>query len=316
MSLLKPSETYSPTYPEFVEITKRHEEAHWHEGEAKLQQDVEQWKTGQITDDEKRFVNSILRLFTQSDVAVGGDYYDNLIPVIRNNEARNMLGSFAGREGVHQRAYALLNDTLGFGEGFYSEFLEYKEMKDKIEFMMDMHNHSMHDIGISIAKQVLCEGVCLFASFAMLLNFQRYGKLLGMGDVNQWSIRDESIHVYGLSRLFRQFLKEHPRIITDGFKQEIYQCARDVVKLEDGFIDLVFSNVTLEGITPGDTKSYIRSVADYRMEQLGFKSQFNSKNPFEWLSWLTSGTTIENFFETNTTGYSKNSMTGSYANGY
>lgn len=314
--MLEPSVSYVPIYTQFVEITKEHEEAHWHEGEAKLQQDVEQWKTGAISDDEKYFINSILRLFTQSDVAVGADYYDNLIPVIRNNEARNMLGSFAGREGVHQRAYALLNDTLGFGEGFYTEFLEYGEMKDKLEFMLDMQNTSPAEIAKSIAKQVLVEGVCLFASFAMLLNFQRQGKLMGMGDVNQWSIRDESIHVKGLSALFRQLVSEHPDILTDSFKKDIYETNRKCVTLEDAFIDLAFRMGGVEGISNEATKQYIRSVADYRMQQLGFKPEYNVENPFDWLEWLTSNSTVENFFEANTTGYSKNAMRGSYAGAY
>jgi glutaredoxin 3 len=316
MSLLEASKVYTPIYPEFVEITKIHEEAHWHEGEVKLQQDVEDWKLGRITDKEKYFINSILRLFTQSDVAVGSDYYDNLIPVFRNNEIRNMLGSFAGREGVHQRAYALLNDTLGFGESFYTEFLEYKEMKDKIEFMLDMKNATPHDIAVSLAKQVLVEGVCLFASFAMLLNFQRQGKLMGMGDVNQWSIRDESIHVHGLSTLFRQFLVEHPYLVTDAFKAEIYETARTVVSLEDGFTDLAFAAGGVEGITGDEVKQYIRSVCDYRMQQLGFKAEYGVASPFDWLDWITSNSMMENFFETNTTGYSKNSMIGSYDGGY
>lgn len=316
MSLLEYNKTYVPVYPEFVEITKRHEKAHWQEDEAKLQQDVEQWKTGAITDDEKRFVKSILRLFTEADVSVGRDYYDNLIPVFRNNESRNMLGSFAAREGTHQRAYALLSDTLGYGEDFYTEFREYKEMKDKIEFMLDMKNKSYRDIALSLAKQMLCEGVCLFGTFAMLLNFSRYGKMLGMTDINLWSIKDESIHVYGLSRLFRQFLAEHPKIVDDGFKREIYECARTVVRLEDSFVDLVFRECRLEGITGEDTKVYIRSVCDYRMGQLGFKGQWDVANPFDWLSWVTSNAMIENFFETNTVGYSKNAMIGSYAGGY
>lgn len=314
--LLEPSKTYVPIYPEFVEITKQHERAHWHEGEAKLQQDVEQWKRGDITDDEKQFIGSILRLFTQSDVAVGADYYDNLIPVIRNNEARNMLGSFAGREGVHQRAYALLNDTLGFGETFYNEFLQYGEMKDKLEFMLDMKNTSKTEIAKAIAKQVMVEGICLFASFAMLLNFSRFGKLLGMGDVNQWSIRDESIHVQGLAALFRQFIKEHPRIVTQDFKKDLYNTNRLCVSLEDKFIDLAFASGGISGITGDDTKQYIRSVSDYRLQQLGLKAEYNVSNPFSWLDWLVGGSTIENFFESNTVGYSKNAMTGEYANGY
>lgn len=316
MSLLETSKTYFPTYPELVEITVQHEQSHWGEWEVKLQQDCEQWKLGVITDKEKYFVNSILRLFTQSDVAVGSDYYDNLIPAIRNNEARNMLGSFAGREGVHQRAYALLNDTLGFGEGFYSEFLEYGEMKDKLEFMMDMKSGTVEEIALSLAKQVLVEGVCLFAMFAMLLNFPRTGKLMGMSDVNSWSIRDESIHVHGLSRLFRILTEEHPGVVTDSFKRSIYDTARECIRLEDSFIDLTFKLGGVEGISAGDTKRYIRSVSDYRMTQLGFKTEYNVENPFDWLDWVTSTSSIENFFENNTTNYSKDSMKGSYQGGY
>lgn len=316
MSLLQTSKSYVPIYPDFVQIAKEHEEAHWHEGDAKLQQDVEQWKTGVINDTEKYFICSILRLFTQSDVAVGSDYYDNLLPVVRNNEARNMLGSFAAREGVHQRAYALLSDTLGFGDSFFEEFLEYKEMADKFSFMLDMDNSSYSKLAESIAKQVLIEGVSLFASFAMLLNFSRTGKMLGMTDINLWSIRDESIHVRGLSLLFQTFLQEHPRIVTDSFKKTIYDTARTVVQLEDAFIEKAFSVGAIEGITEAEVKQYIRAVADYRMQQLGLKPEYNVENPFEWLDWLTSSSTVENFFETNTVSYSKNSMTGSYAGGY
>lgn len=318
MTLLSKSETYVPKYPQFVEITVRHERAHWGEWEAKLQPDVEQWKRGDISRDEQALIGNILRLFTQSDVSVGGDYYDNLIPFIRNNEARNMLGSFASREGVHQRAYALLNDTLGYRESFYKEFLDYSEMKEKIEFMEEGHDGSPRGLAESIAKQVMAEGVCLFASFAMLLNFQQHGKLMGMGDINQWSIRDESIHVEGLGMLFRTLVAEHPEVVSDEFKKTVYQTARDCIRLEDQFIDFIYKEFPngVAGLHAQDVKQYIRAVCDYRMQQLGFKPEYNVDNPFGWLDWLTSGNTIENFFESNTTAYSKNSMVGSYSEGY
>lgn len=312
MSLIEHSKTYVPQYPEFVELTKLHEKVHWTEDEVKLQQDVEDWKLGKVSDSDKLFISSILRLFTESDKAVAQDYYDNLIPVFQNNEVRNMLGSFAGREGTHQRAYALLNDTLGFGESFYLEFLEYKEMADKIDFMLDMENVTPEKLALSMAKQVLAEGVCLFASFAMLLNFSRNGLLMGMGDVNQWSIRDEGLHVQGISSLFRAYLKENPGIATDSFKKSVYEAARQVVALEDKFIELVFQSGTPKGITEAEMKQYIRAVCDYRMNQMGFKGEYDLKNPFDWLEWVTSNSMLENFFETNTTGYSKSSMKGSY----
>lgn len=316
MSLLEESKVYTPIYPEIVEITVEHEKIHWGEWEVKLQQDVEDWKLGRVSDSEKKYISSILRLFTQSDVAVGQDYYDNLIPVFKNTEVRNMLGSFAAREGVHQRAYALLNDTLGFGADFYSEFLKYKPMKQKLEFMLDMRNDSIENIGLSLGKQVLVEGVCLFSQFAQLLDFPRHGVLVGTGDVNQWSVKDESVHVKGLSWLFRQFLKENPQIVTNSFKADLYQTARDVVALEDEFNDLVFSTGSPRGMTSAELKQYTRCVTDYRMQQLGLKTQYDVENPFPWLDWITSSTIHENFFETNTAAYSKGSMVGSYAGAY
>jgi len=186
------SKIYVPKYHWAVDMTKHHEDIHWTERDAKLQEDVEQWNRGVITFEEKHLIKNILRLFTESDVNVGQNYYDFMIPVFKNNEVRNMLGSFAGREGVHQRAYALLNDTLGFGEDFYEEFKDFKEMKEKVEYMHTVSSKSYNDVAVSIGKQIFFEGVSLFSSFIMLMNFDRFGKMKGMCDIVRWSIRDES----------------------------------------------------------------------------------------------------------------------------
>jgi len=192
MSVFEPSKTYVPTYHDAVEITKRHEESHWVEQEANVSSDVEDWKTGKVTDEQKRFIENVLRLFTQMDFNVGEGYVRKLIPKVKNNEVVGMLMSFASREWIHMRAYALLNDTLGFGEGFYNEFLEYQEMKEKHEYMIEEIGNSLQDFTEYVAKQCLLEGVSLFASFAMLLTFERAGLMKGMSAVNQWSMRDET----------------------------------------------------------------------------------------------------------------------------
>lgn len=316
MSLTQPSSTYYPIYPEFVEITERHEKAHWGTWEVSLKDDVMQWQTGQIPEKTKAFIKTLLRVFTEGDRVVGSDYYDHMIPVFKNNEVRNMLGSFANREGTHQRAYALLNDTLGFGKDFYDEFKQYKEMREKLEFMSDLKHDSNKNIALSLGKQCYIEGVGLFALFAMLLNFGRQGWLPGMTDVNTWSSKEESIHVEGNSMLFRKFLEEHPRIVSDDFKKELYDVCRKCVELEDNFIDLAFDTGVVEGITREEVKQYVRAVADFRSVQLGLKHQYFVQNPFPWLDWIISSTGMENFFEVNTTNYSKSSMKGSYEDSY
>ena len=316
--LLALSRAYKPfRYPWAVEITQRHEKIHWIEAEADLSEDVNDWKSGKMSEDEKRFIKSILRMFTQSDVAVGQNYYDLFIPALKNNEVRNMLGSFAAREGIHQRAYALLNDTLGFDDSEYSTFLRHKEMMDKITFMSASDSSTHRGLALALAKSVFNEGVTLFASFVMLLNFQRFGKMKGMGKIVEWSIRDESIHVEANARLFRAFCAEKPRVVTDEFKKEIYDIARACVKLEDRFIDLAYGSTILQGLDADDVKKYVRYIADRRTIQLGLRGNFKVKeNPLPWLEWVVNGADHSNFFETRVTEYEVGGLTGSWESAY
>jgi glutaredoxin 3 len=311
MSLTEESKTYKPfLYPWAVEMVKKHEEIHWVEDEAELSEDVQDWRT-KLNNEEKEFITHVLRLFTQSDVQVGANYHDFLIPKFKNNEIRNMLASFANREGVHQRAYALLNDTLGLPEEDFHKFLEYTEMADKIEFMQDNNVSTQQGLALALAQSVFNEGMSLFSSFVMLLNFQRFGKMKGMGTIVEWSIRDESMHVQGVSKLFRTFCDEHPRIVTDELKSKIYQMSKNAVLLEDKFIKLAFKGNMIEGINEKEVKQYIRHIADRRLLQLGMKPNFNVKdNPIPWLDWVLNGASHDNFFEKRVTEYSANGLEG------
>jgi len=311
MSLLKTSETYKPfKYTWAVELSKKHEEIHWIEDEAELSEDVQDWKT-KLSDSEKEFVTHVLRLFTQSDVQVGENYHELLIPKFKNNEVRNMLSSFAAREAVHQRAYALLNDTLGLPDEDFHKFLDYKEMADKIDFMKEGETNSHTGLALSLAQSVFNEGMSVFASFVMLLNFQRFGKMKGMATIVEWSIRDETIHVQGNAKLFREFCEEKPRIVNDELKSKIYKMARNAVKLEEKFIDLAFDGNEVQGITKQEVTDYIRHIADRRLLQLGLKPKFKQKdNPLPWLDWVLNGASHDNFFEKRVTEYSVAGMEG------
>ena len=313
MSLFKQSRTYKPfMYPWAVELAKKHEEIHWVEDEAELSEDVQDWRT-KLNADEKEFITQVLRLFTQSDVQVGENYHEFLIPKFKNNEVRNMLSSFAARETVHQRAYALLNDTLGLPDEEYHKFLEYKAMADKIDFMSEGKIVTQTDLALTLAQSVFNEGMSLFSSFVMLLNFQRFGKMKGMGTIVEWSIRDETIHVQGNAKLFRTLCDEHPRIVNDELKSKIYEMAKRAVELEDKFVDLAFNGSDVQGLTRDEVKLYIRHIADRRLLQLGLKPKFKVKdNPLPWLDWVLNGASHDNFFEKRVTEYSVTGMEGDW----
>ena len=166
-------------------------------------------------------------------------------------------------------------------------------MADKLDFMKEGNINSHTGLALVVAQSVFNEGMSLFASFVMLLNFQRFGKMKGMGTIVEWSIRDETMHVQGNAKLFREFVEEHPRIVNDELKSKIYEMASNAVKLEDKFIKLAFDGKDQEGITEKDVKQYIRHIADRRLLQLN-------------------GASHDNFFEKRVTEYSVNGMEGDW----
>jgi len=167
----------------------------------------------------------------------------------------------------------------------------------------------------SIAKALaiysaFTEGLQLFSSFIILLNFPRFGKMKGMGQIITYSIRDESLHVEAMTKLFREFIQENIDIWTDDFKGEIYQACREMVDLEDRFLDLVFEQGDIVGLTKKEMQQYIRYIADRRLLQLGLKPNYKVKdNPLNWLDDVL-GVEHQNFFEGRATTYMKAGLRG------
>ena len=135
-----------------------------------------------------------------------------------------------------------------------------------------------------------------------------------MCQIVTWSIRDESLHVESMIKLFREFVNENSEVVDDEFKKNIYDIARKMVELEDNFIDLAFEQGGIEGLTTGEVKQYIRYVADRRLLSLGLKPNFGVEdNPLPWLDWVLNGVEHTNFFENRATEYAKGALTGSWS---
>jgi ribonucleoside-diphosphate reductase beta chain len=134
----------------------------------------------------------------------------------------------------------------------------------------------------------------------------------GMGQIVTWSIRDESLHCEGITRLFHAFTKERD-CLTKSVKDDILDCCQKTVRLEDAFIDLAFEDGPVPGMTAKEIKKYIRYIADWRLGQLGFKPMYMiDEHPLPWLAPLLNGVEHANFFETRATEYSKAATRGNW----
>ena len=313
MSLLGKREHYKPfEYPWMFDYYVLQNQMHWMPESVPLHNDVKDWQD--LSKEEKNLLTQIFRLFTQSDVDVGGGYAHRYIPLFGHKpEALQMMFSFGNMESIHQHAYSLLLDTVGMPDIEYKAFAEYEEMSDKHEYVHKIKTTKSDKKSIAKTLAVysaFTEGLQLFSSFAILLNFPRFGRMKGMGQIVTYSIRDESLHVEAMTKLFREFIQENLDIWTDDFKAELYEICRQMVTLEDKFLDLVFDMGNIEGLTKKDMYAYNRYIADRRLLQLGLKTNYDQReNPLGWLDEVT-GVEHQNFFEGRATTYMKAGLRG------
>src|SRR5215207_10930904 len=314
MPLLQARKQYKPfEYPWAFEYWKRQQQIHWMPEEVPLGEDCRDWAQ-KLTDHERNLLTQIFRFFTQADVEVQDCYHDKYGRVFKPTEVKMMLTAFSNMETVHIAAYSHLLDTIGMPESEYSMFLQYKEMKDKHDYLATFSVDSDEDIARTLAMfGGFTEGLQLFASFAILMNFPRHNKMKGMGQIVSWSVRDETLHCLSVIRLFRTFVQENPEIWTEELKREIYLICATIVDHEDAFIDLAFELGGVQGLDAPQTKQYIRFIADRRLQQLGLEPLYGiEKNPLPWLDDMLNAVEHTNFFENRATEYSRASTTGSW----
>lgn len=302
-------------YPWAYDAWLKHEQSHWLHTEVPMLEDVKDWKK-KLTPEQKQFLTHIFRFFTQGDVDVAGGYVKNYLPYFPQPEVRMMLLGFAAREALHVAAYSHLIETLGLPDTTYNEFLSYQEMKDKHDYVLDIssQNGDRASTATHIAVfSAFTEGMQLFSSFIMLLNFPRHGMMKGMGQIVTWSIVDETMHAESMIKLFRTYIEENREIWNDELKGKIYTIAEKMVELEDKFIDLAFGMGSMPDLSADDVKKYIRYIADRRLISLGLKGIFKvKKNPLPWVEEMINAPTHTNFFENRATDYAKGALSGTW----
>jgi ribonucleoside-diphosphate reductase beta chain len=316
--LLTENHVYKPFhYPWAYEAWLTQQRIHWLPEEVPLAEDVRDWKQ-KLTPSERNLLTQIFRFFTQADVEVNNCYMGHYARVFKPTEIKMMLAAFSNIETIHIAAYSHLLDTIGMPETEYSAFMKYKEMKDKFDYMQSFNVDSKRDIALTMAVfGAFTEGLQLFASFAMLMNFPRFNKMKGMGQIVTWSVRDETLHTLSIIRLFRAFIEENPEVWTEDLKNDITEACKTIIAHEDAFIDLAFELGGIEGLTAAEVKDYIRYIGDRRLTQVGLTPVFGmDKNPLPWMDAMLNGAEHTNFFENRATEYSKASTQGTWEDAF
>ncbi len=267
MSLLEERHVYKPfRYPWAYEAWLTQQRIHWLPEEVPLADDVKDWAK-KLTDGERNLLTQIFRFFVQADVEVNNCYMKHYSRVFKPTEVQMMLAAFSNMETIHISAYSHLLDTIGMPESEYEAFLKYKEMKDKYDYMREWGVETKADIAKTLAVfGAFTEGVQLFASFAILMNFPRFNKMKGMGQIITWSVRDETLHTNSIDQALPHLRRGEP-----GSLERRAVNATSTRPAKRSSITRTPSSTSpsrwapSRASPPHEVKNYIRYIADRRL---------------------------------------------------
>jgi ribonucleoside-diphosphate reductase beta chain len=312
VSLLAPRPTYAPfEYDQAYKFWELQQQSHWLHTEISMASDINDWKLV-LNEGEKRVIGHILKGFTQSEIFIQEYWGRQICKWFKKPEIQMMASTFSAFESIHAVSYAYLNQSLGLED--FDAFLHEPTAKAKIDRLIETRGKSTREIARSLAIfSAFNEGVNLFSSFAVLLNFSRFNKMKGVGQIIAFSIKDESLHSDAGCWLFRTLVSEYPDIWDETLKEEIYDAARTTVELEDSFIDKAFSLGPIEGLELSDLKAFIRFRCNTKLNDLGLKKLWKKidKEALERMAWfdvLSAGVGHNDFFASRVDAYSKGTI--------
>ena len=317
-SLLEERIVYKPfEYQTAFDFWLSQQQAHWLHTEVPMMSDVNDWKQN-LSETEKNIIGSILKGFAQTETVVE-EYWSTLVTKwFPKPEVKMMAIGFAANETIHAEAYSLLNEELGLDD--FSEFLEDETTMAKIGGLMEVNanmqtgENSLHEIAKSLAIfSAFTEGVNLFSSFAVLLSFKMRNKLKGVGQIVEWSIRDESLHSEAGCWLFRTLLEENPELKTKELEAAVNEAALLSLELELNFIKKCYELGDLEGCSQYDLEHFIKNRVNAKLGDLGYKGIISDVDStaverMKWFDHLSAGKQHTDFFATRVTNYSKGTM--------
>lgn len=288
----------------------------WLPTEVPMGKDIELWKSGNLTADERRVIMRNLGFFATAESLVGNNIVLAIFKHVTNPECRQYLLRQAFEEAVHTHTFHYICESLALDPGeVFNMYNEVNTIHNKDKFEMDI-TRSILDPNFStetpegqrqflenlIGYYVIMEGIFFYSGFVMMLSFHRQNKMTGVGEQFQYILRDESIHLnFGID-LINGIKEENPSVWNAEFQAHVIDLIKQAVELEIQYAEDCLPRGIL-GLSAPLFRDYVQYIADRRLERIGLKALYGSKNPFPWMSETIDLGKEKNFFETRVTEY-------------
>ncbi|MEK7662010.1 MAG: ribonucleotide-diphosphate reductase subunit beta [Patescibacteria group bacterium] len=290
---------------------------HWLPTEIGMQRDIEQWRSiSVLSDDERKALKTVLGFFTTADSIAANNVALGFYRHITSPECRLYILRQAYEEAIHTHAYQYIVESLGLDEGeIFNMYREVDAIYDKDEFILSFNEGIFNPefktgtlesdqkfLENMIVFSIILEGIFFYSAFAVMFGFQRLNKMTGSAEQIQYIMRDESMHLnFGID-MINTIKEEQPELWTPEFQEKMINLIKKAVVLEYTFAQEVFPK-GIFGMNADGFKKYIEHIADRRLNRIGLPSQYNTPNPFPWMSEAIDLNKEKNFFETRVTEY-------------
>lgn len=293
---------------------------HWMPTEVPMAKDIELWKSNQLSADERLVIMRNLGFFSTAESLVGNNITLAIFKHVTNPEARQYLLRQAFEEAIHTHTFHYIVESLGLNEGeIFNMYNEVNSIHDKDVFEMRLTEDILKEgfttetaegaqkfLENLIGFYIIMEGIFFYSGFVMILSFHRQNRMTGIGEQFQYILRDETIHLnFGID-LINGIKEENPHLWTPEFQARVIDLIKQAVELEVLYAQDCLPRGIL-GLTAPMFREYVQYIADRRLERIGLKTQYKSRNPFPWMSETIDLGKEKNFFETRVTEYQSSS---------
>ncbi len=290
---------------------------HWLPTEISMQKDIEHWKSSNIlTDDERQALKTVLGFFTTADSIAANNVVLAMYRHITSPECRMYILRQAYEEAIHTHSYQYIVESLGLDEGeIFNMYREVDAIYNKDQFILSFNEgifnpdfktgtfaNDQKFLENMVVFSLVLEGIFFYSSFAVIFGFQRQNKMIGSAEQIQYIMRDESQHLNFGINIINTIKEEQPELWTPEFQARAIDLVKRAVVLEYTFAQEVFPK-GIFGLNADGFKKYIEYIADRRLARVGLPLQYNTANPFPWMSEAIDLNKEKNFFETRVTEY-------------
>lgn len=289
---------------------------HWMPTEVPMAKDIEIWKSNKLTEAERLVIMRNLGFFSTAESLVANNITLAIYKYVTNPECRQYLLRQAFEEAIHTHTFHYVVESLSLNEGqVFNMYNEIASIHDKDKFEMKLTEDVLREDFTTATQEgaqkflenmigfyIIMEGIFFYSGFAMILSLHRQNKMTGIGEQFQYILRDETIHLnFGID-LINGIKEENPDLWSPSFQNYIVEKIREAVELEIKYAEDCLPKGIL-GLTAPMFREYAQYIADRRLERIGLKTQYGSKNPFPWMSETIDLGKEKNFFETRVTEY-------------